>query len=70
MNETYEDVYKVEINNCDALKESAYSENTKQYISLDKGYIIVKKHDLPYIWENYKVLSIQYLGKLCELHTK
>lgn len=59
-----ESVFKVKLEPCNALKSSAYSEKEKKYIDLDNGFIIVRKNDLDYLFQNFNVLYVEYIGKL------
>lgn len=58
------EIYKVELKATNSIKNIAYSEKTKEYINLENGFVLVKKEDLVYIFENFQVLSVEYIGIL------
>lgn len=59
-----EEIYRIELENNNSLKDTAYSKKKNKYIELECGYILAKKTDLNYLFDNFKVISVEYIGKL------
>ena len=59
-----EEIYKVKLESTNSLKDCAYSSTKNEYIDLTEGYILVKKGDLNYLFDNFKVISVEYVGNL------
>ena len=57
-------IYKVEIQSTNGLGDTAYDENHNKYLSLENGCLYVTDRDLAYIMDNYKFISVEYIGIL------
>ena len=59
-----EEVYKVKLVPTNCIGDKAYSDKTKEYIELKDGEILAKRTDIDYLFKNFKVESVEYLGNL------
>lgn len=59
-----EEIYKVKLEASSYLKDKAFSQTKNEYIDLIDNCILTKKTDINYLLNNFKVLSIEYIGNL------
>ena len=63
--ENIDKIYKVKLKTANVLGDTAYGKD-KKYLDVENGVIYILGKDIDYIFKNYEVQSIEYMGLFFE----
>ena len=63
--ENIDKIYKVTLKTTNGLKDTAYGKDDK-YLDVENGVIHILGKDIDYMFKNYEVQSIEYIGLFSE----
>lgn len=58
-------IFKVVLKTTNALKNTSFGKNNK-YLEVENGIIYILGKDIEYMFENYEIQSIEYIGLFFE----